>query len=71
MHHHGGDSDTLSLPLQVILSHGNARLTFPLPSRIRQSAVVRAVDEDGDIHFQVILQTYLRLRLSSRVVVRY
>ncbi|TNM84762.1 hypothetical protein fugu_008940 [Takifugu bimaculatus] len=37
---------------QVILSHGNARLTFPLPSGIQQSAVVKAVDEDGNICFQ-------------------
>lgn len=43
------------LCLQVILSHGNARLTFPLPSRIQQSAVVTAVDEDGNIRFQVIV----------------
>lgn len=45
------------LSMQVILSHGNARLTFPLPSGIQQSAVVKAVDEDGKICFKVIVKS--------------
>lgn len=60
------------LCLQVILSHGNARLSFPLPSRIQQSAVVTAVEEDGNIRFQVvvvIVQIYFQLSLDSQVVV--
>ncbi|XP_056910561.1 uncharacterized protein LOC130537642 isoform X2 [Takifugu flavidus] len=57
---------------QVILSHGNARLTFPLPSGIQQSAVVKAVDEDGNICFQVIVvslqvHTELDQNLSGRL----
>lgn len=57
------------LCLQVILSHGNARLTFPLPSGIQQSAVVRAVDEDGNICFQVVVEIYFQLSLNSQVFV--
>lgn len=59
------------LSLQVILSHGNAHLTFPLPSGIQQSAVVKAVDEDGNICFQVIVfkSTLSWIRNSQVVVV--
>lgn len=39
--------------LQVFLSHRQARLTFPLPSRIQQADVVTAVGEDGSVLFQV------------------
>uniref|UniRef100_H3CQG1 Flavin-containing monooxygenase n=1 Tax=Tetraodon nigroviridis TaxID=99883 RepID=H3CQG1_TETNG len=41
-----------SVGAQVFLSHGNARLTFPLPSGIQQSPVVTEVDEDGNVCFQ-------------------
>ncbi|XP_044077185.1 flavin-containing monooxygenase FMO GS-OX-like 4 isoform X1 [Siniperca chuatsi] len=37
---------------QVTLSHGRPRFTFPLPSGIRQSSPVAAVQEDGSIRFQ-------------------
>lgn len=57
----------------MILSHGNAPLTFPLPSRIQESSVVTAVNEDGNIRFQVIVvivQIYFQLSLDSQVIVR-
>lgn len=60
------------LSLQVFLSHGNARLTFPLPPGIQQSAIVKGVDEEGNICFQVIvviLQIHIELSLNSQVVV--
>ncbi|KAG7239095.1 hypothetical protein INR49_030027 [Caranx melampygus] len=37
---------------QVILSHRRPYLTFPLPSEIRQSSPVEAVQDDGSIRFQ-------------------
>lgn len=37
---------------QVTLSHGLPRLTFPLPSGIRQSSPIMAVEADGRIRFQ-------------------
>ncbi|XP_023266518.1 flavin-containing monooxygenase FMO GS-OX4-like [Seriola lalandi dorsalis] len=37
---------------QVTLSHGRPRLTFPLPSGIRQSSPVVAVQDDGSVRFQ-------------------
>ncbi|XP_071362346.1 uncharacterized protein [Trachinotus anak] len=37
---------------QVTLSHGRPRLTFPLPSGIRQSSPVVAVEDDGSVRFQ-------------------
>lgn len=57
----------------MILCHGNAPLTFPLPSRIQESSVVTAVDEDGNIRFQVIVvivQIYFQLSLDSQAGVR-
>lgn len=40
---------------KVILSHRKPRFTFPLPPEIKQSSPVTAVDEDGNIHFQVLM----------------
>ncbi|XP_056253434.1 uncharacterized protein LOC130182477 isoform X1 [Seriola aureovittata] len=37
---------------QVTLSHDRPRLTFPLPSGIRQSSPVVAVQDDGSVRFQ-------------------
>lgn len=37
---------------QVTLSHGRDRFTFPLPSGIRQSSPVVAIEENGLIRFQ-------------------
>lgn len=44
---------------KVILSHRKPRFTFPLPPEIKQSSPVTAVDEDGNIHFQVIMSLLL------------
>lgn len=44
---------------KVILSHRKPRFTFPLPPEIKQSSPVTAVDEDGNIHFQVIMSLVL------------
>nr|XP_019969563.1 PREDICTED: flavin-containing monooxygenase FMO GS-OX-like 3 [Paralichthys olivaceus] len=43
---------SVHLCLQVILSHGRPRLTFPLPPRIRQSSPVVAIEDDGSVRFQ-------------------
>ncbi|XP_029375412.1 flavin-containing monooxygenase FMO GS-OX4 [Echeneis naucrates] len=37
---------------KVTLSHGRPRLTFPLPSGIRQSSPVVAIEDNGSIRFQ-------------------
>ncbi|AWO99634.1 putative flavin-containing monooxygenase FMO GS-OX4-like [Scophthalmus maximus] len=37
---------------KVTLSHGRPQLTFPLPSEIRQSCPVAAIEDDGSIRFQ-------------------
>ncbi|XP_068587875.1 uncharacterized protein [Cebidichthys violaceus] len=37
---------------QVTLSHGQPRLTFPLPAEVQQSSPVVAVEEDGRLRFQ-------------------
>lgn len=61
--HSAGSSVYIKLtPLpffKVILSHRKPRFTFPLPPEIKQSSPVTAVDEDGNIHFQVIMSLLL------------
>ncbi|XP_069000056.1 uncharacterized protein [Embiotoca jacksoni] len=47
----GQSSDSTS-SVQVTLSHGRPRFTFPLPAGLQQSRSVEEVEDDGSIRFQ-------------------